>query len=40
MKILMDLEDADDDKYRKVRSIRRLFEESNRDYYKLKVEVL
>ena len=32
MKILMDLEDSDDHKYKKVRSIRRLFEESNRDY--------
>ena len=31
------MEDADDDKYRKIGSIRRLFEESNRDYYKLRV---
>ena len=35
------LEDADDDKYRKIGSVTRLFEESNRDYYKPKViEVL
>ena len=27
------VEDADDDKYRKIGSVRRLFEESNRDYY-------
>ena len=26
--------DADDDKYRKIGSIRRLFKEFNRDYYK------
>ena len=31
------VEDADDDKYRKVGSVRRLFEELNRDYYKPKV---
>ena len=31
------MEDADDDKYRKIGSVRRLFEESNRDYYKPKV---
>ena len=31
------MEDADDDKYRKTGSVRRLFEESNRDYYKPKV---
>ena len=31
------VEDADDDKYRKVGSVRRLFEEFNRDYYKPKV---
>ena len=31
------LEDADDDKYRKIGSVRRLFEESNRDYYKPKI---
>ena len=28
------VEDADDDKYRNIGSIRRLFEESNRNYYK------
>ena len=33
----LNLEDADDDKYRKIGSVRRLFEESNRDYYKPKV---
>ena len=33
----LNLEDADDDKYRKIGSVRRLFEESNRDYYKSKV---
>ena len=33
----LNLEDADDDKYRKTGSVRRLFEESNRDYYKPKV---
>ena len=27
-------EDADDDKYRKIGSVRRLFKKSNRDYYK------
>ena len=31
------MENADDDKYRKIGSVRRLFEESNRDYYKPKV---
>ena len=31
------MEDADDDKYRKIGSIRRLFEESDRDYYKPRV---
>ena len=31
------MEDANDDKYRKIGSVRRLFEESNRDYYKPKV---
>ena len=31
------LEGADDDKYRKIESVRRLFEESNRDYYKPKI---
>ena len=31
------MEYADDDKYRKIGSVRRLFEESNRDYYKPKV---
>ena len=33
----LNLEDADDNKYRKIGSVRRLFEESNRDYYKPKV---
>ena len=33
----VDLEDADDDKYRKIGKVRRLFEKSNRDYYKPKV---
>ena len=33
----LNLEDADDDKYRKIGSVRRLFEEFNRDYYKPKV---
>ena len=28
----LNVEDADDDKYRKIGSVRRLFEESNRDY--------
>ena len=28
------MEDADDDKYRKIGSVKGLFEESNRDYYK------
>ena len=32
----LNVEDADDDKYRKIGSVRRLFEESNRDYYKPK----
>ena len=31
------MEDADDDKYGKIASVRRLFEESNRDYCKPKV---
>ena len=31
------MEDADDDKYRKIGSVRRLFEWFNRDYYKPKV---
>ena len=31
------MEDADNDKYTKIGSVRRLFEESNRDYYKPKV---
>ena len=31
------VEDADDDKYRKIGSVRRLFEGFNRDYYKPKV---
>ena len=29
----LNLEDVDDDKYRKIGSVRRLFEESNGDYY-------
>ena len=33
----LNLEDADNDEYRKMRSDRRLFDESNRDYYKPKV---
>ena len=33
----LNLEDADDDKYRKIGRARRLFEESDRDYYKSKV---
>ena len=33
----LNVEDADDDKYRKIGSVKRLFEESNRDYYKPKV---
>ena len=33
----LNVEDADDDKYRKIGSVRRLFEEFNRDYYKPKV---
>ena len=33
----LNLENADDDKYRKIGSVRRLFEESNREYYKPKV---
>ena len=33
----LNAEDADDDKYRKVGSVRRLFEDSNRDYYKPRV---
>ena len=31
------VEDVDDDKYKKIGSVRRLFEEFNRDYYKPKV---
>ena len=31
------MEDAGDEKYRKIESVRRLFEESNRDYYKPRV---
>ena len=31
------MEDANDDKYGKIGSVRRLFEESNRDYCKPKV---
>ena len=34
---VLNLEDADDDTYRKIGSVRRLFEEPNRDYYKPKV---
>ena len=35
------MEDADDDEYIKIGSVRRLFKESNRDYYKPRVvEVL
>ena len=33
----LNLEDADDDDYRKIGSVRRLLVESNRDYYKPKV---
>ena len=33
----LNVEDADDDKYRKIESVRRLFEESNRDCYKPRV---
>ena len=33
----LNLEDTDDDKYRKIGSVRRLVEESNGDYYKPKV---
>ena len=33
----INLEDADDDQYRKIGSVRRLFEQSNRDYYKPRV---
>ena len=33
----LNVEDADDDKYRKSEIVKRLFEESNRDYYKPKV---
>ena len=33
----LNVEDADDNKYRKIGSVRRLFKESNRDYYKPKV---
>ena len=31
------MEDVDDDKYKKIGSVRTLFEEFNRDYYKPKV---
>ena len=31
------MKDADDDEYRKIGSVKRLFEESNRDYYNPKV---
>ena len=34
---MLDVEDADDDKYRKIGSVRKLFEEFDRDYYKPKV---
>ena len=33
----LNVEDADDDKYRKIGSVRRLFEDPNRDYYKPRV---
>ena len=33
----LNVEDADDDEYRKIGSVRRLFEEPNRDYYKPRV---
>ena len=33
----LNVEDADDDKYRKIASVTRLFQESNRDYYKPRV---
>ena len=33
----LNFEDSDNDKYRKIGSVRKLFEESNRDYYKPKV---
>ena len=33
----LNVEDADDDEYIKIGSVRRLFEESNRDYYKSRV---
>ena len=33
----LNLEDVDDDEYRKSRSVRRLFAGSNRDYYKLRL---
>ena len=37
----LNVEDADDDEYLKIGSVRRLFKESNRDYYKPRVvEVL
>ena len=38
----LNVEDADDDEYRKTGSVRRLFEDPNRDYYKPKwlMEVL
>ena len=34
---VLNVEDADDDEYIKIGSVRRLFEESNRDYYKSRV---
>ena len=33
----LNVEDDDDDKYRKIGSVRRLFEDPNRDYYKPRV---
>ena len=35
--VIKNVEDTDDDKYKKIGSVRTLFEESNRDYYKPKV---
>ena len=34
---VLNVEDADDDEYIKIGSVRRLFEESNRDYHKSRV---
>ena len=34
---MLNVEDADDDEYIKIGSVRRLFQESNRDYYKSRV---